>query len=406
MKLNVKKILVIIFMILLTTNIVSAEEITKYITVNYKKMEKTPINFPTDFNIKKDSEGKYIYCMTYNKKVPNNIKYTFDKRITDAGTNYILSKGLEAKNDTDYFVAQTALWIYLIDKNMMDESTTINQFKAELKNTNGSIKSRINTLVETAKKETTINNTKPTISIETNNITFKPSNDNKYYVSNKITINSSEKDYEVELKDAPEGTKYDKNNNEIYITVPKTNNTNMTFSLIVKNKKENIDAYYYNPSDNEYQVVATSYKREDIATATKKINIIINGVEISKQDATTGEELEGAKLVIKSSNGEKLYEWTSTKTPHVITDIKPGTYILEETIAPNGYELSKETVKFRVKNDGTTTKVVMKNTKVKEEIVVPDTKSDSNIYISLIGLGILSLGLIIIKNNNKRKNNI
>ena len=89
----------------------------------------------------------------------------------------------------------------------------------------------------------------------------------------------------------------------------------------------------------------------------------VNTVEISKKDATTSEELPGAHLVVKNSEGKVIDEWVSTTEVHIIKGLKEGKYTLSETIAPEGYILSTSTVEFTVKDDGTTTKVVMYNSK-------------------------------------------
>ena len=89
----------------------------------------------------------------------------------------------------------------------------------------------------------------------------------------------------------------------------------------------------------------------------------VNTVEISKKDATTSEELPGAHLVVKNSEGKVIDEWVSTTEVHIIKGIEAGIYTLTETIAPEGYILSTSTVEFTVKDDGTTTKVVMYNSK-------------------------------------------
>ena len=89
----------------------------------------------------------------------------------------------------------------------------------------------------------------------------------------------------------------------------------------------------------------------------------VNTVEISKKDATTQEELPGAHLVVKNSEGKIIDEWVSTSEVHIIKGIAAGTYSLTETIAPEGYVLSESTVEFTVKADGTTNKVVMYNSK-------------------------------------------
>ena len=91
--------------------------------------------------------------------------------------------------------------------------------------------------------------------------------------------------------------------------------------------------------------------------------VIVNNIEISKKDATTKAELPGAHLLLKDANGNVVDEWVSTNQVHLVKDVQPGKYFLTETIAPEGYILSEETVEFTVKGDGTTTSVVMYNTK-------------------------------------------
>ena len=112
---------------------------------------------------------------------------------------------------------------------------------------------------------------------------------------------------------------------------------------------------------------------------TPKVNI----VEISKKDATTSEELPGAHLVVKNTDGKVIDEWISTNEVHIIKGIKSGTYTLTETIAPVGYVLSESTIEFTVKDDGTTTKVVMYNSKETTPVPpVPENPSKHQVEIS------------------------
>ena len=89
----------------------------------------------------------------------------------------------------------------------------------------------------------------------------------------------------------------------------------------------------------------------------------ITKVKISKQDITTKTELPGATLVIKNKSGKEVAKWVSTNEPHYIEGLEPGEYTLTEIIAPEGYRLSKETIKFTVKDDGSVTEVVMYNSR-------------------------------------------
>ena len=116
---------------------------------------------------------------------------------------------------------------------------------------------------------------------------------------------------------------------------------------------------------------------------TNKKTPKVNTVEISKKDATTSEELPGAHLVVKDSEGKVIDEWVSTSEVHIIKDIKPGTYTLTETIAPEGYVLSESTVEFTVKDDGTTTRVVMYNSKETTPVPpAPENPSKHQVEVS------------------------
>ena len=75
-------------------------------------------------------------------------------------------------------------------------------------------------------------------------------------------------------------------------------------------------------------------------------------VKISKQDVTTGKELPGATLVLKDEKGNIVDKWVSTNEPHYISDLKKGTYVLSETIAPKGYKLTTETITFTINEYG------------------------------------------------------
>ena len=76
-----------------------------------------------------------------------------------------------------------------------------------------------------------------------------------------------------------------------------------------------------------------------------------NNVPISKQDITTGEEIEGAKLELLDSKGKIIESWTSTTKPHVINNLKAGTYTIREKAAPKGYLLAQD-IEFTIDAEG------------------------------------------------------
>ena len=79
----------------------------------------------------------------------------------------------------------------------------------------------------------------------------------------------------------------------------------------------------------------------------------------SKQDITTGKELEGATITVTDKEtGKVIDEWGSGKEPHIIKYLVEGKeYIMTEKIAPEGYEYA-ESITFKAK-DGE--KIVMKD---------------------------------------------
>lgn len=81
-----------------------------------------------------------------------------------------------------------------------------------------------------------------------------------------------------------------------------------------------------------------------------------------KTDIVTGEPVEGAKLQILDEEGTVVREWITTKEEHLEYALPAGNYILHEELPPleDGY-VSAEDVSFEVKEDGTITKVEMKD---------------------------------------------
>ena len=126
-------------------------------------------------------------------------------------------------------------------------------------------------------------------------------------------------------------------------------------------------------------------------------------INISKKDMAGSEELEGAHLVIRDSNGNVVEEWTSTNTPHYIEKLPVGKYTLTETIAPDGYVLNTSIVEFNVLETGDIQSEVMFNSK---PVKVPNTSSNAT-YIYLIGGLLIIIGASIIyisyRNKTKRK---
>ena len=91
---------------------------------------------------------------------------------------------------------------------------------------------------------------------------------------------------------------------------------------------EKIDEETYAPTG---YAKATTVKVSINSTKTYQVKLVNvkdrQPIYISKQDATTGTELPGAKLVLKDSLGGVVEEWTSGTTPHLVSKkLDPGKY--------------------------------------------------------------------------------
>lgn len=130
----------------------------------------------------------------------------------------------------------------------------------------------------------------------------------------------------------------------------------------------------------------------------------ITKVEISKVDATTGEEIEGAKMSVKDKETEEIVdEWISAKEPHLIEGLEVGkTYILHEDTAPVGYDLAQD-VEFTIKDTGEIQKVKMEDHRKPNETV----NTGANHHLGMfVGLALGSAGLIAVmalRKNKKKK---
>ncbi len=109
----------------------------------------------------------------------------------------------------------------------------------------------------------------------------------------------------------------------------------------------------------------------------------------SKQDFTTGKELEGATITVTDKEtGNVIDEWVSGKEPHIIKYLVEGKeYVMTEKLAPKNYEYA-ESITFTAR-DGE--KIVMKD---KLKPTAPQTGDNTNLNLWLVLAGISSIGVL------------
>lgn len=345
----------LLFVACFSVSTVYAEDIASSLRMTYYTVN-TPMSYPASFHVKKTTGGKYVYCAHYAKHPPvKSIAYTRGSLVKDNGINYILKKSYNAGSDSSFFIYQTALWIYMVDKGLMPEPYyDITVFRSNVNSGSSATATKIKNLVSNAKKASANNVSNPTISMNASGVKFTLSSDGNTYVSSPITVNSSTGVYKVTLTSAPSGSTYSTDGNKIYIKVPKSSvtSTNTPVYFKVSTAKNTYRSYYYTPSDSSYQKMIVTYKRPLSAEASANLSIHSNAsIEVLKTDAD-GKALSGATLQVKNSNGTVIDTWTTDGQKHKISNLSSGTYTLSETAAPNGYKLSTETVKFTVDATG------------------------------------------------------
>lgn len=371
-----------------------------------------------NIQFKKTTDGKIIYCIERSKAPIGSgttEKYTLQKELSSK-VAYVMENGYPNKSifgnaDKDYYTTGLAIW-YVINPN----DSTFEYFNLA----NGTYRGNSSDIVvEMAKLVNGANSysyTSPSIKINNSNSNLSLSSDGKYYVSSSMGVKTTGTvgNYTVSLSNAPEGTIVTDTkgnakttfatNESFLVKVPVSNVKKISneFKVNVSAKGTINKAYAYTSTRSNVQNTGALYPENSNVndSTTVKLNVV-TVVEISKVDVTTGEELAGAHLELKDEKGNLIEAWVSTNESHVIEGLEPGKYTLTEVIAPDGYELSKETVTFVVKEDGTVDgKVIMYNTP--ETIEVPSTGTFKTITTSLIGLLIIGLGSVIVYRNYKK----
>ena len=150
---------------------------------------------------------------------------------------------------------------------------------------------------------------------------------------------------------------------------------------------------YIKADDIEFSV-----SKENENQVISMTDIKLDEVVISKQDATTKKELEGAHLKITDEDGNIVEEWISTKESHEVMLEVGKTYTLTEITAPQGYNIA-ESITFTVDDNG---EVVQKIVMLDQHIPTILKTSDSVNILSYAGISLCAIaGLILLRKRGK-----
>lgn len=142
-----------------------------------------------------------------------------------------------------------------------------------------------------------------------------------------------------------------------------------------------------------------------ISNSNKQVSINIENsprkatITILKIDQDTKQQLSGATMLVKKSDGTEIARFTTNGSAYILTDIANGTYTLEEISAPSGYVRNTNKLSFTVDDNHLSQQLTFVNVK---EVHVPETASSASIIATIIGITFIGLALRFIKKNEKQ----
>ena len=356
--------------ILPSTFVTNSDDRTKLSYITYKTTDGKTDQYSIIY--KRDSSGKFVYCLDLRKAYDGNLTYTKTKEM-DVGVKYIIKNRPHTGDlKKDYYITQMAVYYYMDyingnDNNLSDDFKKIIVIGAKVNDTTLDAKTKevckaiYDLYIGAYNYRKNYVEKSGYINITTTSVKFTEADG--YYTSSKIYVKSGNLKEEMKktLVNATANTKVYKDTADggFVIKIPVSDipeGKKVTFSLKFSGSYTKEKAYYYYVNDAHQRLMydgleETYHPVEASITLTVKNYIDKHDVEISKTDVTQQKELPGATLVLKDENGNEIDKWVSTTTSHKVT-VYEGDYSLTETIAPKGYKLSTTTIYFRVDAQG------------------------------------------------------
>ena len=405
----------ILSFVLITTMIIPVNAASE--TIQLGKAYKTKSYIAgVNFSYKVTTDGRYLYCLNRHKDTAQNIqaKLVSNSKYINEGVTYILKNGYPNKSitgdkDKDYYITQTAVW-WLID--LVSGSTNLGDNFKETGSDEYQLRQHVKRLAYDGyshRKDASSNIKDISIELAAVNGTTMTLKDN-YYTSSSIKANTKNiSDYQVTLENAPEGTKilindvvestYTKaftlkpeESFKVKVPASSINNTEATIKVNATTMTTGYATYEYQPVNTNMQNVALLEKVEKKANSSIQLKIDVTRVSINKTDTNTKQNIAGAKMVLKDSNGTVIASWVSTVNAHIIKNLAYGSYTIEETEAPNGYILNKNVTNFTLSESQKTLTVYFEN--APKKVVVNISKLDQNTNQQLAG------AVLVVKNSS------
>lgn len=340
----------------------------------------------TSYKEKVSTNNKVVYCGDVTRGIPGVDGIVEWTECTNHTSNkkeltYIFEKGYGSENSNSdylasdkkesYLITQMAIWaITNPDYKWIKNLDRINSSDAD------ATEKKMKQLIEDAKAaaaEDAAPEVKLTLPASKE---LKITSDGKYYTTGAITIGGTNIEeinptldetskalgaFITKNKDGKEAETSFGLGDIIYIKIPASNVKNqVSISLNVTAKTflgngTITECDHKNDPTGIQSLLEYTRGLGDAKGATEAFTVKITptNVTISKTDIAGSKEIEGAHLVVKDKNGNTVSggEWISETNPKTLS-LTPGTYTLTETIAPEGYIKSSETIEFVIGDDG------------------------------------------------------
>ena len=154
--------------------------------------------------------------------------------------------------------------------------------------------------------------------------------------------------------------------------------------------------YLLNPEKMYFEIK----ENNEVVKSSLKDEIIKGTLEFSKIDFSTSDPLPNTLIEIYDELDNLVYSGrTDEEGKIIIEELEYGKYYILESEAPVGYLLNPEKMYFEITENGEIVKAVMED----EIIKVPDTSTNENHIVEIIGasLIIIGIGLIIYEKRKK-----
>lgn len=181
----------------------------------------------------------------------------------------------------------------------------------------------------------------------------------------------------------------------------------VTFQFILTLKKDSIRTL---KSLNNLIEVSGTYEKPGSSTPSvippdeddrdeDEIDIFCGYVQITKVSSDSSKKLAGAKFTLYTSDGQKAGTFvTDSKGIAKSGPLYQTDYYLKEIKAPKGYQLDSTSYPFKVKSDGETIKVQIKNTPLSPKAKAAKTGDSSPLVpYCLLAFSALSLSIMLIR---------